>query len=103
MNAPNEPYASLAEDATRRFGAEIGHGIDEIFKNAFIKNGLPTDEEFIKNNCSLIIQEGDEFQHCWYHYGKPDAIRIISIEREPDISMIEEIGSYKMKAEYNYY
>jgi hypothetical protein len=58
---------------------------DEILLKRLEDLGFdPNDHEFIKENMQRIIIEGNEFEHFYYHYGQPDEIRILSIQREID-------------------
>lgn len=76
---------------------------NELFKAGFIKSGLLVTEEFIKEHCVRVRYEDDRFEHIWYHFGQPDAKRIISFEKDLKISWVEECGDYKMIVERRYY
>ncbi len=80
--------------------------MDSVLLNALISNGLPTDTDFIKENITRVQIEGDGFDHYWFHFDQPDAIRVVSIERSPEIKFdvhregpIELINT-KMEAKY---
>jgi hypothetical protein len=107
---PNGPHEegcnflqSFFNETNTRFAEGLAKEMDDTIRKAFIEKNLSVDEDFIKEHCSCVTDMGDEFHHYWYHYGKADAIRIISIEKEPNISYTEEMGSVKMKADMRYY
>lgn len=85
------------------FAKEIAKKTDDIIKDTLIKKGFPADEEFIKEHVSCIVYECEDFNHIWYHFGQPDAIRIISIERNPNTSLFDTVDPCKMKWELRYY
>lgn len=79
---------------------------DDLVKQRLIDCGFdPNDHEFIKANMQRIIFEGHEFEHFYYHYGQPDEIRILSIQRHidsPPLKLNEPFGN-KMTISKKYY
>jgi hypothetical protein len=79
---------------------------DDLVKQRLIDCGFdPEDHEFIKDNMQRIIREGDEFIHYYYHFGQPDEIRIISIQRHIDTPPLKlsEPFENKMTISKKYY
>lgn len=77
---------------------------EEIIKNALKKAGFNIiDYNYLKENFILIRKEGDKFEHLYYHYGKDDEQRIISIEKEYNIEYSDNEGSYKVTMSQQYY
>lgn len=100
---PDTPFNTI-NDVINRLATDIIKKKEQLLKERMDVHNLPWTEDFIKEHISCIVREGDSFDHFWFNFGKPDAIRLLSIEREsvmPDI--INEDFSYKMKAEYRYY
>lgn len=89
--------------AMTSFAKEIANKTDDVIKAAFAEKGFPVDEEFVKGHVSRITYECDDFDHIWYHFGQPDAVRIISIERHPNTSLFDAADPCKMKWELRYY
>lgn len=53
---------------------------DEVVKEALIRAGFdPENTEFIREHMQLVKIPFDNFEHFWYHFGQPDAVRIISV------------------------
>jgi hypothetical protein len=98
-----EIFPSLLYEANKQFIKGCLQTEDEVVKSAFIENGLLYSDGFIKEHCACIRQEGDPFEHVWYHFGRPDAKRIISIEKDFRFSLGEENGNYKLRGEKRYY
>lgn len=94
---------TLMSQISKTFAEEIAGKTDEIIKAAFTEKGFPADEKFIKEHVSFVKYEGDEFDHIWYHFGEPDALRIISIERKQNTSLFNEDEQCKLKWEVRYY
>lgn len=77
---------------------------DETIKAAFIKNGIDfNDTEHLKNNLSRIIIKGDEFDHYYMYYGTEKQIRIISIQRLPEIATTYSDNKYICTCTCKYY
>lgn len=99
-----EPFNSTYISRVNKSVAEgFVHEKEEVIKAAFVKNNILYEEEFIKQHISVINQEGDCFEHYWYNWGEPDAMRIISIEKQPRFDYVEENFGLKLRAEANYY
>lgn len=97
---------NLAEEITKHLCEGYMNHLDSLILEALKNKGLPTDIDFIKTNITIVRQEGNYFDHYWYHYGQGDAIRIISIEREPTITHeTPDIisNNYKQIIEAKYY
>jgi len=97
----------LASEITRQMCEGYLKHIDIIILERLKANGLPTTEEFIKENIVCVKIEGSKYNHYWYHHEQPDAKRIISIEREPTIRLEPPIdlinNNYKQVIEAQYY
>lgn len=53
---------------------------DAVIREAITSAGFdPYDMEFIRANFQRVSMPEDSFEHFWYHFGQPDAKRIISI------------------------
>jgi hypothetical protein len=91
------------EDFTKTFAQDIANKKDTIIKDAFEKKGFICNEAFIKEHCTIVTYEGDNFDHIWYHHGQADGVRIISFERYPNFNMFDDKEPYKMKAELRYF
>lgn len=77
---------------------------DEVIKNALISNGFnPANHQFISDNFSLIHKEGDRYEHLYYHFGKDDVKRIISIEKNPEWVHSNDGNTFKVNTTYHYY
>jgi hypothetical protein len=77
---------------------------EEVIKNALVANGFnPTNHQFLTDNFELIIKEGDKYEHLYYHFGKADQKRIISILNQPEVEFGNENGTYKAISTYRYY
>lgn len=94
---------SFVNEINKRMSNGFVKSEDDTIKSAFVKAGFIVTEEFIKEHCELVQVEGEKFEHIYYHFGQPDQKRIISMEREVQMSWVEENGCYKMKAEKRYY
>jgi hypothetical protein len=94
---------SLFNECIKRVGTDLMRNHDEIIKNAFVSKNLSITEDFITKNVSKIQRDGDRFEHIWYHFDQPDAIRIISIEKDIKLTYAEENGVWKVRAEQAYY
>lgn len=77
---------------------------DNLIKDALIRNGVNiTDIEFIKNNMTRIIKEGDKFEHYFLHYGTDKQVRILSMQKTPDITNNYSDNKYTITANCKYY
>lgn len=97
----NEPSSFMKE--INNHLSDFVKSQDEAIKSAFVKHGLETTEQFIKDHCQRIQVIGEPFEHIYYHFGQPDQVRIISMETEVQMSWQEQNGNIKMKAEKRYY
>lgn len=83
---------------------EFIHKQDETIKAAFIKNGIDfNDTDHLKNNLTRIIIKGDEFDHYYMYYGTDKEIRIISIQRIPEIINNYSDNKYTITFTCKYY
>jgi hypothetical protein len=65
---------------------EIAEKEDAIIRQALIDNGFnPNNLDFIRDNFEVVSPENESIVHYFYHYGKPDEKRIISIEKSRNI------------------
>lgn len=98
---------NLQEHLNRQITSELVNKTDSVLKEALEKKGFDTkDHDFIKNNFQVIIKEDDpDFEHYYFHFGEPDEIRILSIQRIPTISFSDcyEDGMIKVHADQKYY
>ena len=80
---------SYMEHWTREFHSAFFKEQDKVIKEAIVRHGFdPHDVDFLKEHCQRVTYPfDDEFEHLYYHFGKCDEIRIISIERQPNIDM----------------
>lgn len=78
---------------------------DNTIRDAIIKAGFdPSDEQFLRENITKVVVEGDKFDHYYYKYGSPDEKRLISIERLPNIEFKDTlVGGLKVTASSHYY
>lgn len=102
LNGNHEPY-SFINEFNKRMINEFVKSEEDTIKSAFVKAGFMVTEEFIKKHCEVVRVEGEEFEHIYYHFGQPDQVRIISMEREVQMSWHEENGNIKVRAEKRYY
>lgn len=78
--------------------------MDDVIKEAFVRNGVDvSDIEFLKQNVSKIIKEGDHFDHYFLYYGTDKEIRIISMQRVPEITNNSSDNKYTITATCKYY
>jgi len=74
------------------------------FQTVPLPNGVNiTDIEFIKNNMTRIIKEGDKFEHYFLHYGTDKQVRILSMQKTPDITNNYSDNKYTITANCKYY
>lgn len=102
LRVDNKPL-SFMKEVSNHLSYVFVKSQDDAIKAAFVKHGLETTEQFIKEHCQRIQVIGEPFEHIYYHYGQPDQVRIISMETEVLMSWHEENGNIKMKAEKRYY
>ena len=98
----HEPY-SFINEFNKRMANDFVKSEDDTIQAAFVKAGFVVSEDFIKEHCQCIQVEGEKFEHIYYHFGLPDEKRIISMERDVQMSWTEEGGAYKMRVEKRYY
>lgn len=78
--------------------------VDNVIKDAFTRNGIDVNDiEFLKANVSRINIEGDKFEHYFLFYGTRKQIRIISIQKTPDINNDYLDNKYMITATCKYY
>lgn len=95
---------NIANKAIERMATDMIKMKEQLLKQRMDVHNLPWTEEFIKEHISHIAKEGDDFDHFWFNFGKPDAIRLISIKRDSEMpDIIQEDFTFKLKAEYKYY
>lgn len=95
---------NLMNSAINRLVSQIMNGKEHLLKERIEALNMPWDTGFLKEHVSCVMQIGDPYEHYWFNYGKPDAIRLLSIENNPEMPEIfSEDFSYKVKAEYKYY
>jgi hypothetical protein len=102
LDVNHEPF-SFINELNKRMSNDFVKSEDETIRAAFMKAGFVITEDFLKEHCERVQIEGDKFEHIYYHFGQPDEKRIISMEREVNMSWHEEGGNLKMKAEKRYY
>ena len=61
------------------------------------------DIEFLKNNVTRIIKEGDKFEHYFLYYGTDKQVRIISMQRNHDINNNYSDNKYSITATCKWY
>lgn len=89
------------EHWTREFHSAFIKEQDRVIREAIVLHGFNADDyEFIKEHCQLVTYPFDSFQHLYYHYGKRDEIRMISIESQPNIEPSIEINKCSISAKY---
>lgn len=77
---------------------------DNVIKDALIRVGVDINNiEFLKNNLTRMIKGGDEFDHFYLYYGTEKQVRIISMQKVPDISNNQDDRQYKITATCKYY
>lgn len=61
--------------------------MDAVIRKAFISKGIEPNLVLLKtDDFSIINIEGDPFDHYYYKYGTKEEVRIISIERLPEVN-----------------
>lgn len=78
---------SFADQFTSKLHGDFIAKQNAITKEALIVAGFDAeDKAFITAEFTVVQREVDPFNHLYYHFGKPDQRRIISIQRAPDIN-----------------
>jgi len=76
---------------------------DNILKDALIRNGVDiTDLEFIKENLYKVTELRDEFEH-YYLYHDDRRTRILSMQKQPEITNNYTDNKYTITANCKYY
>lgn len=99
---------TLMEEVSRRLYEGFFKEKDKAILSALMDKGFPTDEVFIKENMECVTYEEEtEFEHYWYHFGQPDAVKVISFEREPRFELVQPNdpikNNFKQTVEAKYY
>lgn len=74
--------------------------IAEVFAAAGLEHPVAV---ALSGRLTILVAEGDPFEHYYLDYGKPQEKRIISFERMPEIKTVEDGTVFKMVAEARYY
>lgn len=96
---------SFADHFTSKLQGDFVAKQDSVIKEALAAAGFnPDDHFFIADNFTWVQCEGDPFNHFYYHFGLPDARRLISFQRVPyfDMGSIED-GNFKQGISAQYY
>jgi hypothetical protein len=104
LNTPINEGVSYIDEVMKQVCNDISQKKDQLLRERMGDHGMPFTEEFLKEHVSIVCQPGSTFDHFWYNYGKPDAVRLISIERDSlPPPLINDGYSIKINAEYRYY
>jgi tRNA U34 2-thiouridine synthase MnmA/TrmU len=98
---PDADLPALHDEVMQKSHDSFLQREDEIIKKAFTDKGFACTEDFIKAHC-CIVDDG-KFRHIWYHFGEPDAVRIVSFEKEMQTRIEEADGTWKFTIEQKYY
>lgn len=98
-------FINIQAEMAKKMQKELAEKEDTAIKDALIANGFnPDDHDFLRDNFELIRIDGDRFVHYYFHYGKPDGKRIISIDRKCNIECDRSIeNTFTMTLSYKYY
>lgn len=91
-------------DIIQDIQSKMSKDFDGNFRQRLIESGVDPDNlELLKHRITRVYIEGDEFEHFYLDYGKSTERRILSFQRIPTITMVEEGNNYKFTAEQKYY
>lgn len=77
---------------------------DNILKDALIRNGVDiTDIDFLKENMYKVSGVNDKFEHYYLFYGTDKQVRILSMQKTPDITNDYSDNKYTITANCKYY
>ena len=85
---PEELETSFMQNHVRMIHSEFLVRKEKVINEALIKNGFTNlSTQFIQENFKFITSEKDQYKHLYYRHDTPDEIRIISIQKEPEMSI----------------
>lgn len=103
---PDPRSNTFIQNITADFLTQLLNKSDNVIEEALIKNGIDiTDIQYLKDHISRVIKEGDKFEHYYLDYGTPNEKRIVSIQRNAEITTTfdEDKNKYTVLASHNYY